>query len=211
MSFVTHAIESTTGKRFEELYRIYADALPKREQKKRVEIEALVARPDYRFLAIEENGTVISFAIVQISSSQPIALLEYMATDSSRRNTGVGAHVFGEVVNLVDTRTLIVEADSERETDADDLAIRVRRKNFYRRLGCRQLKDVHYILPLPGEGDPPLMDLLAFRKNMPRSVARDDVKQWLAAIYAEVYAQSAADPRLELILSNRHSNDIELI
>ncbi len=210
MPLTTHTVDDIRGRRFEQLYQIYAQSLPKREQKKRSEIEALVSRPDYAVLAIEEQEQVSGFAIVQVSPTQPIALLEYMATDPSRRSSGVGAHVFREVVTLAQSRTIIVEADSEREQDAADLPVRMRRKNFYRRQGCRQLRDLSYIFPLPGEGDPPLMDLLVFRQDMPASIAKRDVQQWLKAVYVEVYARAPDDPRLDAMLEPIHGSDVLL-
>lgn len=201
MGYTKSIVSDIHDRRFEELYRIYVEALPPREQKKRNEIEQLLARPDYRFMVIEDEGKVVSFAIVHLSPSQPIALLEYMATDNQRRNSGLGSHVFQEVTSLAAERTLIVEADSEREADAADLEIRIRRKNFYRRLGCRQIIGLNYILPLPGEGEPPLMDLLAYKNSMPSIVSAPEVESWLIAIYTEVYAQKATDPRLAIMVS----------
>jgi hypothetical protein len=190
------------------MYDIYAQSLPQREQKKRAEIESLLARPDYLILAFEEGGQVVSFAIVQQSPMEPIALLEYMATGSQSRNGGIGGHVFREVVRRAGNRTIIVEADSEREGDAIDLPLRIRRKTFYRRLGCRQLEGFGYILPLPGEGVPPLMDLLIYRDPTPDVIAADAVRHWLEAIYAEVYDRNRDDPRIDSMLSSLQASMI---
>jgi ribosomal protein S18 acetylase RimI-like enzyme len=208
MILVSHLVDDVRSRQFEQLYQIYARSLPSREQKSRAQIEALISRADYAVLAVEDEGQVIGFAIVQQSRMHPIALLEYMATDATRRGSGIGAHVFREVVTLVGSRTIIVEADSEREPDAADLPIRIRRINFYRRLGCRQLIDLPYILPLPGAGDPPLMDLLVFRNDMPASLAKTEVKQWLEAIYVDVYAQAADDARIDTMLKPIHGDAI---
>ena len=54
MGYTNALVSDINDRRLEELYRIYAEALPPREQKKRNEIEQLVARPDYKFLVIEK-------------------------------------------------------------------------------------------------------------------------------------------------------------
>ncbi len=208
MTLTTTTIQDANEPRFPTLYAIYAQSLPKREQKKRTEIEALLARTDYLILTVEDDSRVVSFAIVQISTTAPIALLEYMATEPTRRNSGIGAFVFGDVVRRVGDRTILVEADLERQGDARDLELRIRRKAFYRRLGCRQLDGLAYDLPLPGEGDPPLMDLLIFRDPMPKSLATETVRHWLEAIYSEVYRQSPYDPRITRMLNPFQEADV---
>ncbi len=201
MNLRTEVVENAGGSTFARVYEIYAQSLPKREQKTRAEIEALVARPDYMILAVWQDNSVVSFAIAQVSVAAPIALLEYMATAPANRSAGLGSHVFGEVARCVGERTIVVEVDSERESDARDVAIRARRKSFYRRLGCRQLVGLAYILPLPGKGDPPLMDLLVYHNPIPSAVSRDEVRRWLTAIYVEVYGQSDSDPRIAAMLT----------
>jgi hypothetical protein len=92
--------------------------------------------------------------------------------------------------------------------EAKDLPLRIRRKTFYRRLGCRQLEGLGYILPLPGEGDPPLMDLLIYRDPAPDVIATDAVRRWLEAIYAEVYDRNSDDPRVDSMLSSLQASTI---
>jgi GNAT superfamily N-acetyltransferase len=208
MTLATTQLEDAGDPRFPSLLAIYAQSLPKREQKKRTEIEALVARPDYLVLAVEDDRRVVGFAIVQISPTAPIALLEYMATDPTRRSSGIGAVLFADIVHRVGNRTILVEADSERQSDARDLDQRLRRKSFYRRLGCRQLDGLAYDLPLPGEGKPPLMDLLLFRDPMPNAVPTETVQLWLQAIYSEVYGQSPDDSRIARMLEPFHQAEI---
>ncbi len=204
MTLHTFVVKDVNTTRFEQLYQIYTSSLVPREQKKRHEIEGLIARSDYRFLAIENGFGVVSFAILHLSTTEPIALLEYMATDASRRNEGLGAHTFREVTKFIDQRAMLVESDSDREANAEDLAIRVRRKNFYQRLGCRQIEKLHYILPLPGEGDPPLMDLLIFDPEGRDKIDGMTTRRWLTSIYMEVYGQRNDDPRIAAMIDGHH-------
>jgi ribosomal protein S18 acetylase RimI-like enzyme len=202
VTLIVSQLTDPADRRFPQMYNIYAQSLPPREQKKRAEIEALLARPDYLILAFEDIGQVVSFAIVQLSPTEPIALLEYMATDPQSRHGGIGGHVFREVMRRAGNRVIIVEVDSEREVEAEDVPLRIRRKTFYRRLGCRRLEGLGYILPLPGEGAPPLIDLLVYCDPTPDVIAADAVRRWLVAIYAEVYDKNRDDPRIDSMLSS---------
>ena len=187
--------------RFEALYEIYASALPVREQKTREEIFALVGRCDYKIIISDDGHQLLGFAIVFVSATQPVALLEYMATHQDHRNMGLGARIFDASLEAASRRPMLVEVDSERENSADR-AIRIRRKNFYRRLGCLQIDALNYVLPLLGEGEPPRMDLLVHPNGREQPISPHEMSDWLGVLYAEVYHQRADDPRIEGMLRN---------
>ena len=68
---------------------------------------------------------------------------------------GIGGLLFGETAQLLlheasPPRFLIVEVDSPREASPDQ-ATRLRRQQFYRRVGCLRFDWIDYILPLPGK------------------------------------------------------------
>jgi hypothetical protein len=91
---------------------------------------------------------------------------------------------------------LLLEVDSDREPAADR-ELRTRRKAFYRRLGCKVLEGLEYVLPLPGQGRVPAMDLLVDSGGEPiDSVPKPLVTTWLREIYTQVYSCPVDDPRL---------------
>jgi GNAT superfamily N-acetyltransferase len=193
------AIEDSHGRRFAELFEIYASSIPRREQKKRDEIAAFAVRPDYRILALEEDSTILAFSIVFLADRAPIALLDYMATREDRRSKGLGAAMFRASLEAAQGRLILVEVDSDRELNADN-SIRARRKAFYRRLGCFQVAGLDYLLPLPGDGALPLMDLLVHFNGHRRPIGIDELREGLGIIFKDVYAQSETDPRIGLML-----------
>ncbi len=128
-----------------------------------------------------------------------------MAVAPDQRNHGLGAELFRQTMKaavLPEERSLpvLLEVDSDREA-ASDRALRTRRERFYRRLGCLRLAGLRYLMPLPGEGSPPEMDLLIYQavplgRRAPSAIPRGAVKQWLETIYRDVYHCSPDDPRL---------------
>jgi hypothetical protein len=96
---------------------------------------------------------------------------------------------------------MLIEVDSDRE-QAADRDMRVRRKNFYRRLGCRELEGVDYILPLASKGQPPEMDLLLHTANKLNKIEVNDLRSWIKTIYTDVYDRSSQDHRIEIMLSS---------
>src|SRR5688572_668857 len=105
-------IGSASSRTFDEFYSIYKAALPEPERKPRSEVEKIPGRPDYRLIGLDLNDRIIAFAVVFLSVTQPLALLEYMATDNEHRNKGLGAQLFKVALKVADERVMLVEADS---------------------------------------------------------------------------------------------------
>jgi Acetyltransferase (GNAT) family len=191
------------GADFEALLGIYADALPVRERKDRAALSTLATRSDYRVLVAKRSATVVGFAIVY--RGVEVSLLEYMGVTGSLRGGGIGTALYQEAYaassasNRDGDRPLLIEVDSDHEPSRDH-EVRVRRKAFYRRLGCRELMGLRYILPLPAASDPPAMDLLLARDDR-GAVSKATVAAWLREIYVKVYDRSETDPLLTKMLS----------
>jgi GNAT superfamily N-acetyltransferase len=203
-------LASSQGETFRQLYAIYAASIAAREQKRESWIAAMIDAAEYRVWVAKAGGLVRGFSILFVPAAGGFALLEYMAVAPDQRNHGLGAELFRETMKAAltpEARPLpvLLEVDSDREA-ASDRALRTRRERFYRRLGCLRIAGLRYLMPLPGEGSPPEMDLLVYpaeplgglaRSEVPRSeVPRSEVKRWLETIYRDVYHCAPDDPRL---------------
>ena len=192
-------VQPLDGPSFEELFRIYVESMSLREQKPRSEIAAMAMRPDYKCLLAYKEGIVIGFSILFMPSQEPFALLEYMAIGEPYRNSGVGTELFRHSMDVVrSTRgdiTVLLEVDSDREASTD-LIMRQRRQLFYRKLGCVHVEGLWYLLPLPGQGKPPEMDLFAYLLDRSRVIHKSELEHWLRVVYQEVYRISPHDPRI---------------
>ena len=182
---------------FGELYRIYAESMTLREQKPRAVIAKMVGRSDYKVLLQKKSDVVIGFSILFVPEKETFRLLEYMAVERGFRNSGAGSRLFSRVLqDSVSPRgerlPLLLEVDSDREASADR-EMRRRRQQFYRRLGCWRVQGLAYILPLPGEGAPPEMDLMMHAPADFISIRKAQLRHWLEAIYAGVYDCAPGD------------------
>lgn len=188
---------------FEELYRIYAEAISLAEQKPRDRLAAMVIRPDYKVLLAKRSGTVIGFSILFLPAREPFCLLEYMAVDSMHREGGVGAALFRHSLQAASSvsgeRPTILEVDSDRNPSPDQALCR-RRQQFYRRLGCRRVEGLSYLLPLATEGPPPEMDLMVHVSPDVDSLSKLRLKHWLEVMYQEVYGCSPDDFRIDRMM-----------
>ncbi len=193
-------LQSCGGSIFRELYEIYAASIAVREQKPEEWICAMVRAPDYWVGVMNGAGHVDGFSILFLPPAERFALLEYMAVTPERRNRGLGSALFKQTVVHAMTPQhaslpILLEVDSDREASGDR-EMRTRRQQFYRRLGCVRVSRLHYILPLPGQGPPPEMDLMLYWADPLRPLPKGDLERWLGTIYRDVYRCSFDDPRI---------------
>lgn len=185
-------LAAAEGPAFDDLYRIYQESIAVPEQKPRDQIAAMIGRPDYRVLLARRNGRIVGFSVLFLPSRERFALLEYMAIQETDRNGGIGAELFRR--SIPGDIPLLLEVDSD--LSGDDRAVNHRRILFYRRLGCRRVEGLSYILPLPLEGPPPEMDLMIHAPTMVDHLPKSEVERWLKVIYRDVYGCPPEDPRI---------------
>jgi len=199
-------LKSCSGLAFRELYEIYAAAIPARERKPEPRICAMIGAPAYTVWVMKDAGRVKGFSILFSPPAERFALLEYMAVAPEWRNRGVGSQLFKQTMARAvtpkhRTRPIVLELDSDREASSDQ-QMRTRRQQFYRRLGCVRIAELHYILPLPGQGPVPQMDLMVYAANPLRQLPKPELERWLRTIYRDVYRCSSDDPRIAQMLQD---------
>ncbi|MBD3768953.1 MAG: GNAT family N-acetyltransferase [Rhodobacterales bacterium] len=187
---------------FDQFFAIYEEALPAGERKPREAIVALSKRSDSAILGLSCDGQVVAFAIVFASNTAPVGLLEYMATSKALRNAGLGKRLFAMALARMEGRVMLVEVESEREKTADT-PLRLRRKNFYCRLGCQQVEKLDYIMPMVSAEKPPVLDLLFHTGGQAITVTDTLLRTWLETVYTEVYGRRINDSNIALMLQRR--------
>jgi N-acetylglutamate synthase-like GNAT family acetyltransferase len=196
-----HRVHSGMEAEIAELLRIYQEAHPASERKSVKALLSMLQRSDYFFHVASQEGRIVGFSIVLCFLEADAALLEYMAIDRKWRGRGIGQILFHGVVQLQEMaeRFLLAEVDSDRAGTADQIAA-TRRKAFYRRLGCRQIENLRYLMPQVSTALPPAMELLVHQQNLPSVLERSHLRVWLESCYAQVYGKDAHDPRIEAML-----------
>lgn len=203
------AITTAADPRFEPFYSIYAASIPVREQKPRAQLAALVASPRYKVWLAEARprndapAQVLGLAVVYTPPAADFCLLEYLAVDRAHRARAIGGRLFVHSAEQALAGRpgvpLIVEVDAEGPADPEQ-ELRRRRQRFYQRLGCRRVLDCSYVLPLPGQGAPPPMDLWVHLAEPAPMLRREKLAGWLRGIYQHVYQCAADDPRIAEML-----------
>lgn len=189
---------------FAALLRIYTEAIPASERKSPAQLATMLAQPRYSFLVAEDRNAedlIVGFSIAVTLDRTAAALLEYMAVARSHRGRGIGAHLFRSTAAqpALAAHALLIEIESTRVAAPDHLA-RIRRQQFYRRLGARTLAGVRYRMPQLSAAPPPEMELLLHHPNPGSSIDASQVLQWIERIYAQVYSAPADPAHLRAML-----------
>jgi GNAT superfamily N-acetyltransferase len=185
---------------FEAMFALYEAAIEASERKPRAAIAAYLRDPRCRVLVAREGRDIAAFAMLFFPASANFWLLDYMAVDAARRSQGLGAKMFAAASEDAATRgaaPCLIEIDQPGAavSPGNDPAARA---VFYKRLGCRRLANLAYVLPLAVAGTPPPMQVLVH--GAPGPFPKSTVRAWLTALYTEVYDRPADDPRIAAML-----------
>lgn len=185
-------LEPDDGEGLDHVYALYHAAILRTEQRPEAEFRALIQRPDYRFVVAKLDEAIIGFAVSWVPEPGDFWLFEYAAVSPEARGNKIGSHLLLASRQLIGIeRTALIEVDAN--TGSDEQA---KRLEFYKRLGCRQLAGLEYLLPLDAFGQPPSMLLLAMLHPDVHSVPVMVLEEWLRRIYSEAYGKGLDDPRL---------------
>ncbi len=184
---------------------IYLQAIPETERKPAAWLTEVITRKGFTLLVAIEAESPVGFATIFVPPDRGFSLLEYLAVDPNYRSRGIGAELFHASIVLANSSPMLLEVDS-----ADRFSLshdeRARRIAFYRRLGCRRIADLSYILPM---GNAPPMELMV--ANAPGNITTIQLRQWLQTIYRDVYSVPPSDPRIAKMIETIQTDKVELV
>lgn len=196
---------------FDSLFQIYKEAFPASERKDHAHLVAMIRRPEYIFLTASLDEAVVGFVIMIAFPDSAAALLEYFAVDKKHRGQGLGKQIFIAAAHdtRIGDRFLLLEVESDKLPSRGQQTIK-RRKDFYKRLGCKEIELLDYIMPKVSEAAPPPMDLMVFKTTLPDSIEAKLLESWLKDCYVRVYDRASDDPHIRKML-NRLPATLRLI
>lgn len=199
--------ELATGdrQRFHALLHIYQESIEPSEQKPPEAIAKLLENDTHKFLVATKEETVVGFAMLFFPSGVECWLLDYMATQSTIRSSGVGAALFAAATDAAQqwrgSSVGLMEIDKPL-VGTPNFGTSLRRQSFYAKCGCRRIAGLDYLLPQVGVGSPPPMQLVLYQTAPSASIGKAVLGSWLSALYSQLYSCSAEDPRITRMLSS---------
>jgi GNAT superfamily N-acetyltransferase len=181
---------------FTKAIAIYEDSLPATERQTANTIKERVAsRKERLFIGLLYNE-VVMMALVWPLKDTEFVLFDYMAVKKECRNLGIGAAFVRNILQITGMadKTFVLEIEAPEE--GDDLAMRKRRIEFYRRNGAKTLKNIQYLLP-PLQGDlPTQMTIMVISQKSQTFLNGNVVKALFRQIYRDLYSRDETDPLL---------------
>jgi hypothetical protein len=201
-------LTSMHRKELDALIAIYQEAIEPSEQKTANEIMAMITDERYALAVSRTNELISGFTIAFFPERADFWLLEYMAVAAELRRKRIGEELFKEAyrygLQRDPERLCILEMD-QPGSSANPKNDTQGRFRFYKRLDCRVVGGLDYILPLETYGTPPGQLLLTYRQPQLEEVSAERVRRWLCRLYVDVYGQKATDQRIETMVSNLSS------
>jgi GNAT superfamily N-acetyltransferase len=202
MKFSIETLFAKKSDGFDDFYNIYSVSFPMSEQKSKEELSEMLHSTDYTFFISRIDGKIAGFCILFHSTQASFYLLEYMAIDSVYRSRGIGSKLFLHVINQITEKhgekPCLVEIDFAEQNSQEQL-IREKRDRFYKRLGCRKIEPLDYILAIKSEEIAPRMKLLVYDNGI-QCISKQLLREWLEDIYMLVYGCQKDDERIEKML-----------
>lgn len=182
---------------FSEGLAILRDSISGNVQLPEQRLKPLLATGNYQCFALCDGDAAQGLALVYFSPNKQFAWLDYMTVRSDLRCRGLGTVLVREVLKEArarpDLSSLLLEVDDDREGNDEQRALKRRRIEFYRRLGCRLLKNVPYRFP-SAVGAPIPMRLMACGLNgLIGDLSPADLKTAVAEIFANIHGRSRDD------------------
>jgi hypothetical protein len=184
---------------------LYESAFPADERMALADVQAmLTSKTMLLHRTTNAAGELLCFSLVTPMSN--FSLLAYIATDQTKRSTGVGSKHMKELLNTLKNTYqqshvgLFLEIESTREANlsVDETANRKRRLAFYQRLNCRRLTGKDYLLPsYTAGGAARAGELLWYEYGAPIDAGLDKfavVSQVISEIYTRGYGLAVTDP-----------------
>lgn len=126
-----------SGKRLEEVHTLYETAFPASEKKP---FSMLISGQEtglVEILSVEENDKFLGLAIMAKAGDR--VLLDYFAIADAVRGTGVGSAALQALRGRYQGMRILIEIESTKCGEEEELILRMRRKRFYLRNGFTML------------------------------------------------------------------------
>jgi hypothetical protein len=179
---------------------LYEASFPLDERMSVTEVRTLLANGTMLLhKTTDAQGGLQCFSLVTVLSN--FILLAYIATDQTKRSSGVGSKHMKALIALLQKTYptylglfLEIESTKEKNLSTDEDKARKRRLAFYQRLHCKRLTGREYLLPSYAPGTAARQgELLWFEFNGPVSDCAV-IQAVIAEIYTKAYSIPTTDP-----------------
>ena len=140
-------VKDPSADEFKEAMKIYIASFPENERRTVASIEAMVKDGKIRLIVGLVDGKAVFMALLYPIEGTPFVLGDYLATVEEYRGKGIGKQFLDGIFSAVDGLEFdyfLIQVESPYISSDETV---IRRVEFYKRLGMKELKGLRYILP----------------------------------------------------------------
>lgn len=202
--------QTSTGQE-DDWTKLYETAFPADERSPVEDLRKLIASGSMLLhKTVNKSGELLCFSLVNVMSN--FALLAYIATDTTKRSSGVGSKHMKQLIQTLRAQyptftALFLEIESTKETglDAETLKMRTRRLGFYQRLGAKRLKQKYGMPSYAKKGSKAAGELLWI--ELSNSCVFDaDLPNVITEIFQKGYGLPSTDANVQAIIAQWAAN-----
>lgn len=182
---------------FAESIRLYEHSFPPYETRATEKIEEMLRCDDnyHLFASLNIDNKVIGISLMYTFKDLGFGLLDYMAVTPDSQNKGIGTEIFKFTLDefksyIPNGIGLLLEIQKENVPDLQAIEIekRVKRINFYKRLGVKNLEGVNYLLP-PLQPNAETEEMYMMIRPLMKTLylSKESTIGFIDAIYSRIY------------------------
>jgi GNAT superfamily N-acetyltransferase len=207
MDFIIEKCEYDSGL-VEQVRELYESAFPIEEKREfAIILEMLKSNEEILFFCLNEDRTkILAFAIFWKFHFSERYLLDYYAVAPECRSLGIGSEFLQRLlVNpIFQNAEIIFEIENPDYKDKD--LSKLKRAQFYGKLGCKVISDFTYFLPSLNDCEPANMILLNYSREAKYNISKNELENICTDLYKNLYRLDDKDTD-EIIRKNDLSRD----
>jgi GNAT superfamily N-acetyltransferase len=193
-------IKDISSDDFKEAMGIYLTSFPENERRPVASIEIDIDRGKARLIVGRMDDRVVSMALFHPIKGTRYLFGDYMAISKEYRSRGIGEQLLKNVFCIFNDAEFDHIFGEFENPYFDENELKMRRINFFKRMGMKELKNVRYLLP-PLQGSLPTeMILMVLSKTDRHCIDREEVKYMIMQIFKDIYNRDEDDEILDFIL-----------
>ncbi len=202
--------QTSTGQE-DDWTKLYETAFPADERSPIEDLRKLIASGSMLLhKTVNKSDELLCFSLVNVMSN--FALLAYIATDTTKRSSGVGSKHMKQLIQTLRAQyptftALFLEIESTKEAglDAETLKMRTRRLSFYQRLGAKRLKQKYGMPSYAKKGSKAAGELLWIELSN-SCVFEADLPNVITEIFQKGYGLPSTDANVQAIIAQWAAN-----
>lgn len=200
MSFpVFKEITYNDNELLKQCFDIYLNYFPPQEIRSLEKTISMIQKDNnYHVIVALQDEKVIGFSFLYLFSSLKFGVLDYIAAIKEFQGKGIGTGIFNFSFHVLGSKIpdgigLLMEIQKDNVQNSNENEIRKRRIKFYKKLGCKFLNGINYLLPSQIGRNPEEMYLMIKPITNINSLSRNEVSKFVDAIYSKIYFYNSND------------------